>query len=459
MSGIDNEVFNTLERAESADVNDLQSLAARFLSEMARYGLASKRIADPNAETVGPAVLGGLLVTPSGNDVSVSPGVMGQQSATLPPVPGPLDSPYRLSRNAAAQTVVMPAPGGTTFYLIEAQMVEVTTVNSLRDIWTAPAGPFVPALVPKQRERQIVFQLLTGGAQAPAPSGGDWVPIAIVRRPGGGGPVAFSDIIDVRPLVSDRAPAVVVRERRSVVTTLAASNLVDVAVEVSGRGGKRAAIATALDVTAVGILDPTTVLAGNTAYHLYLAPWSPLTLAVRQQGLVSFEGVLVLSAVAPTADGTNSGVLNLPAPYNILPALVGSAYHVATLARNAGNTGWLYQRTGDSHTSVVPPLAATGAPALGDFPLNLYGVPATAKTVVLEVVHDGVGAPLSNTTINLQDTGSATNLRSWVTYDDRLTRITTEIPYNPATGVDLNYSAPAPAPGGLFQVRLLGYSD
>lgn len=461
MSGLDNEVFNLLERAESADVNDAQSMIARFLSEMSRYGFASKRVADPTAEQVGSFVLGGLIAQPSGADVVLSAGVMGQLSLTLPPVPGALDSPYRLSRSQAPILVTMPAPGFTTYYLIEAQMDEVTTLSQVRDVWTPPSGPFVPTLVPKQTERRIQTQVVAGAApNAPNPSGGDWVPIAIVRRPGGGGPVAASDIIDVRPLLSDRLPPMVCRERRSIVTTLAAGNTLDLLAEMNGPGGKRAARGAALDVTAAAVLSPSTVLAANTAFHLYLAPWSAFSLAPRQFGALQFEGVLVLSSVTPSADGTNSALLDLPPPFAVSQAAIGSAYHVGTLARNSANTGWVYQRTGDSKTVLANyAFAATGAPALGDFPLNLYPVPPTARSVDLEVLHDGTGAALSTTTINLQDTGSAVNLRSWLTYDDRATRLVTEVPFNPTTGMDLNYSAPAPAAAAIFQVRLLGYSE
>lgn len=461
MAGMDNEVFNLLERAASADVNDAQAFIARFVSEMSRYQFASKRIADPTAEVVGSFVLGGLIAQPSGADVVLSTGVMAQLSATLPPVPGPLDSPYRLSRAGAPILVSMPSPGVTTFYLVEAQMVEVTTASAIRDIWTAPSGPFVPQLVPKQRERQIQTQIVAGvGGQAPSPSGGDWVPIAIVRRPGGGGPVAFSDVIDVRPLISSRRPPMVVRERRSIITTLAAGNAIDLLVEMNGPLGERAARAVGLDVTSAAVISPAVVLAGNTAYHLYLAPWSGFSLAPRQSGSVQFDGVLVLSDVPPTSDGTNSALLDLPAPYAAIQAAIGSAYHVGTLGRNAANTGWIYQRSDNARTVFGNyAFAATGAPALGDFPLNLYPVPATARAVDLEVFHDGTGAALSVTNVNLQDTGSATNLRNWLTSDDRATRMVTQIPFNPATGVDLNYSAPAPAGGGIFQVRLLGYTE
>ena len=460
MSGIDTEVWNTLERAESADLNDQASIAARFLSEMARYQFASKRVADPTAETVGAVVLGGLIAQPSGTDVALSAGVMAQLSATLAPVPGALDSPYRLARSQVPIVVVMPAPGVTTYYLIEAQMVEVVTLTQNRDIYNPTTMVFTPAPVTKQTERRIQTQLVVGNANAPSPSGGDWVPIAIVRRPAGGGPVAFTDVIDVRQLPSDRVPPAVVRERRALATSLPVSSVVDLRAEMDGPGGKRAAIGSAVDLSSPAILSPSTALVGNAAFHLYLAPWSAFILAPRQFGALQFEGVLVLSDVAPTAGATNSAPLNLPAPYGAIPVAAGLAYHVATVARDAANTGWNYQRSGDSRTILANyALAATGAPALGDFPLNLFPVPPTARSLLLEVTHDGTGAALSNTTVNLQNTGSGTNLRSWLTYDDRLTRQVSEVPYDPTTGMDLNYSAPAPAGGGIFQVRLLGYGE
>lgn len=467
MAGIDNEVFNTLERAVSGDLNDEQSLVARFLSEMTRFGLSVKRVADPLAETPGPVVLGGLLVTPNVNDVSVSAGVMGQQSATLAPVPGPLDSAYRLSRMSGATTVVMPAPGATTYYLIEAQMVEVTTVNALRDIYNPGTMTFAPALVPKQRERQIAFQLLTGGAQAPAPSGGDWVPIAIVRRPGGGGPVAASDIIDVRPLADGRRDPAPTMRRNVLDTMSVAANFCAVDAEYGGAGGLRAfrTVPAGIDVTAATVLSPSTVLGSSTRFFLYLAPWSALSLAPRQFGSPQFEGVLVLSDVAPDAGGLNSALLDLPAPYGVAQAAIGSSYCVGTLVRNTTNTGWVPMVRAGAETicaedgpNILPLAHFFAPPALGTTNIPLTLAPPNAKAVTFDMDYNGnAGAP-SSQLLSIRRTGTALDLASWRGSDDERRTWRVTVPYDGSGSVDMAFG-PVADPGTTVLIAEVGWRE
>lgn len=382
MSGADTEVFNTLERSSTGDLNDLQSIQARFASELMQFSQVV-RVGGFQAEATRNVVLGGLTPSPSGNDVAISPGALAQLSATLSPVPGPLDSDYRLAWLDVPLTVTMPAPGVTTYYLIEAQMVEVVSSTALRDVWTPPNGPFTPVLLTKQTRRTIATQLLTGAAgQAPIPSGGDWVPIAIVRRPPGGGPVVPSDIDDVRPAAEwgRRRPATPTVLSGNV-EALSGTSFVRLTAQIDGAGGVRSAdyINTVPDLSAPQILSPTTTLVGSTWFYLYLANWQTLTPRYADAA-ISRQGVLVLSDVPPTATTRlNAFPLDLPAPYGVTQAPTLTAYLVGAFYRNAANTGWVptwsedlehWRMSGGPTVSSGTIVAGnnTIVPAVGDFP-------------------------------------------------------------------------------------------
>lgn len=346
MAGNDSLLFNSLERALSSDLNDTESIAARYLAELLRYTQSSKIVGD-DTESIANVVPGGLAVTPSGSDVQVGTGVLLQDSASLAPAPGTYDSTYRMARNSAPLVVVMPAPGVETYYLVEAQMVEVTTLSTIRDVFNVGTQTFVPTLVAKVRERRIATQVIAGTPpQAPAPSGGNWVPLAVVRRPGGGGAVVSSDIFDVRRRAEyGRERPIFAKldllQLVTVSTPLTPSNAILLSAQIDGARGVRAADAFNLDVSGAAVIDPTSVLAANQWSYLYLVPWSALGLTPRVS-VNDRQGVLVLSTVAPIAETRlNSAVLNLPAPWNVAPAGVGVAYCAGALRRNAANTGWI----------------------------------------------------------------------------------------------------------------------
>jgi hypothetical protein len=467
MSGNDNLLMNNLERALSADINDLQSIQARAMAEMARYGWATKRVADPLAESPGPFVLGGLLVSPSLNNVAVSQGVMGQISATLSPVPGTLDSTYRLSRLSSVATVVMPSPGTTTWYLLEAQMVQSVVTSAVRDIYNPGTQTFSPSLVPKVIEQGIQFQVVAGAAgQAPAPSGGNWVPIAIVRRPGGGGPVAATDITDVRPLLAPRFSAMVNPLRRLCRTSASVSNDVEFAFELDGPGGRRAAVGTA-DLTSVSYLDPgAPALAANAIRYVYLAPWSGL--APRQNGSVAFEGVLVVSNVAPTAGARNSAALTLPAPYGVASVATFAAYYAATLVRNSANTGWVPMTTNGNRTdfghgtSYVAPFSDTFAPpATGDNALTTALVaPPTARTLLYQVCWNGAAAAGLAVNVRFQPTASTTDLAGAApAFNDASASTASFSVQAQNTSLDLNIPTAGLNAGTSCRVRLEGWIE
>lgn len=420
MPSTDNLVENSLERLLSTDVNDLQSINERVLAELERRRNVGRVLGLPT-EAIRSVVIAGLEVVPNGNDVDVQGGVLAQDSATLAPLPGTYDSSYRIARNAANLTQVMPAPGGTTFYLLEAQMVEATA-SELRDIFNTGTLTFAPALVAKVRTREIQLQLLVGGASAPAPTGGDWVPLAIIRRPGGGGAVAASDIIDVRP-VTDSG-----RQRPGLPAVIdgllaigpAAANVATLRAAMDGAGGPRSygLVIGTVDLSAAAVLSPTTVLAASTWYYLYLAPWSALQINPRFADLNGqSEGVLVLSSVAPTTTRRNIAALDLPAPYAVAQAPALSAYCVGAVRRNAANTLFIPIQSADLRhfdflggTAEGITLAFLNPPAAGANAVvpPAGSVPAGVRRYGINTRWNGGNAGTSIITLDVTPPGGAT---------------------------------------------------
>lgn len=200
MSGADNIVINTRERAVSDDINNLQDMQTRTLMEMFRFGLAQNQVGTSVSGTdVRAVVLGGLTVAPNGGDVTVQEGILMQDSLTLLPLPGLLDSRYRIGRLGAPLAAPVPAAEG--FYLVEVKMVEVVSLSTTRDIFDPGTETFVPTPVDKQTE-QVLEATVTFGSltNAPSPTGGDLICIAIVHKDGGG---LIDQVIDLRPLRDD----------------------------------------------------------------------------------------------------------------------------------------------------------------------------------------------------------------------------------------------------------------
>ncbi len=411
MSGMDNEVWNTRERPVSNDNNDAQSLIHRSVLDMLREMFVKRSFAYGAAATEAPrnVVLGGLEVIPSGSDLLVSPGALTQESATLAPVPSTLDSDYRVGILRSAATVTPPAPAGNTWFLLEAQMTEVTTVSESRDILDVPTATFLPAPVPKQRERRLLFQFVTGTAtDAPVPSGGNWVPIVIVFRPAGGGAVLASHLIDARTVWDAEAP------KRDSITTVSSilavrgsrflrtisipgtpSNAVIIEVEsfntpsrlwYSRTGGA--------DISSALFLSPGVVLAADTWYYLYLVPWQGIPIVDPRDASATGRGLLVLSDVPPVVQGVlkNSATIPLPPPFNIAPLAGGFGVVVAAIRRNSTNTGWLTAwSVGNDEMRIVPVQVATATPATAARTTVALGafIPKTAKTVRVRVSDPG----------------------------------------------------------------------
>ncbi len=360
MAGSDNILFNTREKPLSSDWNNIQSMQARTLLSLLRHwtmGRLSGLGAGSDSETIYP-ITNGLQVIPNGSNVHVEPGFLLQDSAALAPTPGTLDSDYRVALNLGNLAVTAPSPVGNVFYLLEAQMAEVTATES-RDILNASTGDFVSTVVTKTVERQLATQWVAGSAtNYPAPTGGDWVVLAGVFRPAGGGAVLDSHIQDMRiqpDLIVGEAH--LERSHRPHVHRVSVTDDDDTTTKISAdtevwtgstfNRGLRLHVRNLLGAAPAGftpssalILDSTTTLAADTWYYVYLSHWKGLAPRTYTSGLVS-RGVPVLSHIQPSALSTgNSAALNLPPPFGVAAIPAGEACCVAILRRNSANTGW-----------------------------------------------------------------------------------------------------------------------
>lgn len=446
MSGTDQIVYNTRERAVSADYNDLQSLKDRTLLEsfLEAFQLRTYALGAQPTEAADPIVLGGLEIAPSGTDIGVSPGILLQDSASLAPTPGPLDSTYRWARNASTTTISNPAPGADTYYLVEAQMTEVVALSTTRDIFDTGTGLFVPTLVTKRTERQISFQLVAGTTtNFPLPTGGDWVVIGGVLVPTGGGAIPAANFVDMRPLWTDLGPAVLPaaeqgrrRCRVQSISGIGSPNNLLVACE-AWAGGRRLWFDTSLvtgidpvtDIAIWGDTSGTSPTLANTSSTLYLAPLvhtsgtRPLFVrnAYRSAGITDVNGncLLIWSTQLPstTTRVENSTTLNPPAPWANYTIPIGSAVSVGSLVTGAASTLTLVDTEGDnrmifrqSPASGVwqTSIAITGSGTF-DF-VNLFAFaarPSTAKSYEVLFTHVGTGS--GSSIVLARDSGSTTS--------------------------------------------------
>jgi len=183
-----NIILNTLERVASADINDLQALAAGQLLAAELPAASQSSSVNGTADTRN--TVGGFdLAFPAAVDtLEIAAGSVAEYAPTLPPAAGTYDSDYRVA-SFAAQTLPLPIPAGPTWYVLEARWVRDPVVFQVRDIKNPGTGLFVPTVVPKIALNSIEFQFVPGILAGPipatsAPSTG-WIPLYAIFRAGG----------------------------------------------------------------------------------------------------------------------------------------------------------------------------------------------------------------------------------------------------------------------------------
>ena len=326
--GQDRIQFNNLERALSGDMNDLQDMAGRSLHDLLQFFTAARRIMAsgvspdqaPQSFTMG---LGVRANAP--DELTILPGVLSQLSNTWPAVPGALESNQRLGILRAQATIAIPAVA-SVYQLLEARVVDVVTVNTLRDVFDVPSQTFLPTAVDKQVERQIEFQITSGTATAvPAFSGDPWVPLLIYRTDGAGQVPAFptTDTYDCRNDLQDIISGLPLRgtpdteHPEAVVESWAAHSMqrIGVGPRVAVGGNYMARIGSSrvwlksdrcIDLVA----DNNVTGAALSKEHIYLCPliangvtvW-PTAVKTTQD---ASKGVLVRSSIAGSIEGPDN---------------------------------------------------------------------------------------------------------------------------------------------------------
>ena len=143
----DREVFNSLERALSGDMNDLQSLATRQLADVVQFLMAKRNtlLTGGAVDTQPRSVTGGLSIRSvgGGTQIELQVGFLGQFSTTWPAVPAALESAMRLGYNRSPLTLTLPGTPNQAV-LLEAQVVDVVTLNTVRDVLDVPTQTFIP---------------------------------------------------------------------------------------------------------------------------------------------------------------------------------------------------------------------------------------------------------------------------------------------------------------------------
>jgi hypothetical protein len=272
-------------------------------------------------------------------------------------------------------------------------MIEVVTVTESRDILDTITGNFVPATVTKQVERQLEYQYVTGTAtNMPAPTGADgWQPVCGVFRLAGGGPVAATDIIDLRNFLraeennlffegTQKFGHVVSRTYQTEVGTTKYFNRMDVEAVMSGNQRAFFHLPPDLPFRWVALsattADPSALpsaLATGEWFYVYLAAWYGL-LPVGQKirywnGAVEADiqsgvcrGVLVESQVSPFNQGgfLNGATIHLPAPFNGFVVPVGGAVCIGAFKRDGAASIAQCWANGNTVRVASPSLGITG---------------------------------------------------------------------------------------------------
>lgn len=443
MSGSDQIVINTRERASSGDINDLQSLKDRTLldSWLEAFQRRTYAAGVQPTEVSQPVVLGGLEVGPSGTDIAVQPGVLLQDSLTLIPVPAALDSDYRWSALRSSVIIVNPLPGADTWFLIEAQMSDIVAESVSRDIFDVGTGLFVPTVVTKRTERTIATQLVVGTAtDLPLPTGGDFIVIGAVLVPTGGGAIPVANFIDMRPLWADLngavRPVASQGKRQSELETLRDPGDFLKEVVISAEAWTLG-LRLWFETTEAGILlaanlatfrEPTkNPQAAQSISYLYLAP-------IRDGGatrplfarnlyahipLSVFNGnaMLVWTTTPPGADReTNSVAMLLPPPFGLYTVQAGEAVCIGALYNKSGLDDFVSMGPGGvnetriNHSNAGDLLAALSdqiTPTGGADAISIPGLPICAKLVHYRLAWTDNGSGSIDEELFIQPTGGS----------------------------------------------------
>ena len=220
-NGIDQVIFNTRERATSADVSSVQSNISESVSDILRgmYGFNRGSTASgvdvimrewPETTTGGwglkAVVLGGLMVNPRDTYALVDPGTLAYV-ATPDGDEGPFNvvsSPGLSTPNEF--TFLANAGPGPRWDVLVATPTAVETSETV-DIYDPPTKQWNPETLPKRSTTELVYSTIRGTVASPSPGPaaipGGSQPLAVVWVPAGAVDFDDCEFFDVRPTVAD----------------------------------------------------------------------------------------------------------------------------------------------------------------------------------------------------------------------------------------------------------------
>jgi hypothetical protein len=399
MAGNDNVLFSNLQRSLSSDYNDLQSMAARSLADIFKHLVATKNVESgagtSPSSSPSSCVLSGLLSVPNGTQVNVTSGALMQDSAALLPVPGSLDSTYRLAYQRATETLTPPAPGGDTWYLLEAQMSEVDSLLGNRDVFNPATGVFTPAAVTLQQEHQIAYQFTAGTINSL--------------------PAVTVDFVDLRPLwqqfIGERATTTAEPQAgtvtrwglrpTSIPLTLTTLAELDLEGELDGQRLFARTDGAAVDLSGTEFHESGLVFpAAASIFYLYLVPvLGGVSAPTGQHADLVHRGALVLSLVAPNLQRTNGAVITMgAAPFTGATVAAGGALYVGALLSAAGGIESQWCSVDGEHRlssdgALIQLTTLSAAPSFQDvnFDTGLGGGPLVPGAAYEAIISNAVG--------------------------------------------------------------------
>jgi hypothetical protein len=354
--------ISTRERAVSTDVVNAQELSVRLISELAR---TNARYFETIAGAAPTAPLrshlaSGLTVQQSGGtSVIINSGMLAQQIPADPPdVPTPdaLDSSYRVGLNLGSIDTGDPWDTTGSWWLLEARVERVTTLEEIRDIYNPTTGTFAPSStkIDKRYEAQIEWRWVKDpvsfATQLPANAGG-WAPLAGMWRPAVGGAITDSDVFNLSVQLEDLSQHTT-DDGRAIRNDLRLYSNQGIGVDSSGFIHCFDAEARGLHVFAqtedgqvTDFRDARIMEAGSavalqttdTWGYVYLAPLADRMPSGAYTN-VHHRGAMIVSRTAPDYYGRNSGAITAPAPF-VENIAAGQAVHVGCI-RSVGATDW-----------------------------------------------------------------------------------------------------------------------
>lgn len=436
----DKVVITKLERALSEDINNLQSMSSRQLNDLLALLGAVNTISNSGAsvDSAPQSWTLGLDIRPNGANITISSGVLSQQSTTHPAAVEPLESAQRLGINRQdTSEAVTGTPNAIN--LLECRVIDVPTLSEVRDIFNVPTQTFVPTNIVKQVERQIEFQI-TGASttQIPAFSGDPWVPLFAFILDGAGEVSSFptSDFWDMRNGLNELLANIPNRSQTNALVPDAMvsswalhsrKRLTGTLSEYEVGGNFMARIGThstwLRSDQGLRPNDGTNVTTVQSTFeHLYLAPLTSngVTVMPVHQRLTSSEGttkgILLRSSTSPSASGPSNGsplffgLSTFYADFDSVPTHravhCGSAYLSPTGLDDGyvpftQSSGGRYFLRADRSAGVPPAtskLLDVVSSALGGdtaFPFSFLNVvPANARTAIIEmnIEHDATSS-------------------------------------------------------------------